>query len=91
MRVAIIAIESAGGTHGAYREGPEWLRKIVGDERYLMNAGRVTFGSGSPRYDVDDPFDDNKLCELIPHLNASGDVRHCTVRYGHPEDAAGGT
>ena len=70
MRAAIIAIESAGGTHGAYREGPEWLREIVGDERYFMNAGRVTLGTGSARYDFDDPFDDNKLRELIPHLNA---------------------
>jgi hypothetical protein len=70
MRAAIIAIESAGGTHGAYREGPEWLREIVGDERYFMNAERVTLGPSSGDYDFDGRFDDNRLRDLIPHLNA---------------------
>jgi hypothetical protein len=61
QREAHRAIEELGGNTGAYVEGPEWFRNMVGDEQYFRNASRVTFIK---------PFNDDDLDRMIDHLNA---------------------
>lgn len=47
---AILAIESFGGTYAAMTDGPQWLRKLVKDDKYFYNALRVTIGAHSGGY-----------------------------------------
>ena len=70
QKAAIDAIDKLGGTYGVRIDGPEWLRNLIGDERYFYNASRVSFGPGNQDYDPQRPFTDEELENVIDHINA---------------------
>jgi hypothetical protein len=70
QKAAIQAIDELGGTYGVRIEGPEWLRSLMGDERYFYNASRVSFGPGNQGYDPRRPFTDEELVKVIDHIDA---------------------
>jgi hypothetical protein len=43
---------------------------MLNDERYCLDAARVTLGMMGPNYDSNKPFTDDDLAAMVPHLNA---------------------
>jgi Leucine-rich repeat (LRR) protein len=68
-RDAIRAIDANGGTYGVYIVGPKWLRCFIPDEKCFYDASRVSLGPGNQGYDPTNPFTDEDLVRIIPHLN----------------------
>jgi len=79
-KAAIVAIDEMGGMYGVRVEGPQWLRNLIGDERYLYNAIRVSFGPLNESYDPSNPFTDSELGEIVDHLNAFSGFYHLDLR-----------
>src|SRR3954468_17391351 len=62
---AIAAIESSGGTMGVDLAGPEWLRKLIGDEECFWDPIRVSLGPIARQSGRDAPsLDDASLRRL---------------------------
>jgi hypothetical protein len=79
-KAAIEAINERGGLYDGRVEGPQWLRNLIGDERYLYNASKVSFGPSNDQYDPSDPFTDSDLDEIVDHLNAFSGFYHLDLR-----------
>jgi hypothetical protein len=79
-KAAIEAIDELGGAYDVRVEGPQWLRNLIGDERYLYNASRVAFGPLNEEYDSSKPFTDSELDEIVDHLNAFNGFYHLDLR-----------
>lgn len=72
-RAAVAAMEKLGGAISLRYYGPEWLRKLVGDEKYFWNPIAV-------RFQADDPLTDDELQSAIPYLQNFGDLNYLAFR-----------
>ena len=72
-RAAIVAVsESHGAISTQKYSGPNWLRRFVSDEKYLMNPVAVRFNSTHPLTDA-------QLRSLIPHLSEFDDLTYVNL------------
>lgn len=67
-RASLAAVDAVGGASKILIEGPEWLRKLIGDEKAFHNVGSVSLSSSRTDYDLILDLD-NELRDIIPHLN----------------------
>lgn len=67
-RASVTAVDAVGGASKILIEGPEWLRKLIGDEKAFHNVGSVSLTPSRTDYDLIPDFD-NLLRDIIPHLN----------------------
>lgn len=68
-RAAIRAIDELGGGYSIQLKGPEWLRKLVGDDKYFYNLRRISLGRPDSPYPAIRPFNDQELAAVIDHIN----------------------
>lgn len=72
-RAAIAAVERLGAAISFNYHGPEWLRKLVGDEKYFWNPNAV-------RFQYDDPLTDDELQSAVPYLKNFSDLNYLAFR-----------
>lgn len=72
-KAAVGAMEKLGGAISLRYHGPEWLRKLVGDEKYFWNPIAV-------RFQYSDPITDDELRSAIPYLRSFGDLNYLSFR-----------
>ena len=72
-KAAVGAMEKLGGAISFRYHGPEWLRKLVGDEKYFWNPNAVRFESSNPTTD-------DELQSAVPYLKSFGDLNYLSFR-----------
>jgi hypothetical protein len=72
-RAAIGVMEKLGGAISFRYHGPEWLRELVGDEKYFWNPNAVRFESS-------DPLTNDELQSAMPYLKSLGDLNYLSFR-----------
>ncbi|TWU05332.1 hypothetical protein [Allorhodopirellula heiligendammensis] len=84
IKAANVAIRDAGGKCGISVDGPQWLRQIVQDDDYFTNVASIsihrtrTFG--------DPHFNNERLSELIPHINQFSEFSTLSLRSDVTDD-----
>ena len=72
-KAAIGAMEKLGGAISLKYNGPEWLRKMVNDDKCFWNPVAVRF---QPHH----PITDQELQSAVPYLKNFGDLNYLAFR-----------
>ncbi|HEY2839795.1 MAG TPA: hypothetical protein VGJ26_11635 [Pirellulales bacterium] len=79
-RAAIRAIDELGGSYGVELLGPEWLRNLVGDDKYFYNALRISLGRPDSPYQAERPFNDQELAGMVDQINVFRGARYLDLQ-----------
>jgi len=90
-KAAVAAINAAGGTMGLTVTGPDWLRKLIDDEKCFYNPIRVSLGPIARQIGREEPkLDDASLARLGADLKSFRRLEVLDIRRSAVSDRSAG-